>query len=167
MEIELKQDKRKRMESLAKIAAIAEEMKKSTYRDPTEISNESQLRIESAFNADLDSILAEEEVFEGKKSQRFSNCYERNPKLRTKAIEFHGFKCKARGFDFEEKYGECGSEFIEVHHLKPVSSFDGETRVNSETEMTIVCSNCHRMIHRNKNDVLSLDNLRMIISAHK
>jgi 5-methylcytosine-specific restriction enzyme A len=69
----------------------------------------------------------------------------------------------ACGFDFEEKYGDRGSKFIEVHHLKPVSSLEKETIVDLKTEMTVVCSNCHRMIHRKKDKILSLEELRKII----
>jgi 5-methylcytosine-specific restriction protein A len=69
----------------------------------------------------------------------------------------------ACNFDFKQRYGERGSNFIEVHHLKPVSSLDEATLVDPKTEMAVVCSNCHRMIHREKDNVLSLDELREII----
>lgn len=122
--------------------------------------------IEAMVEADLDSILAEEGLFEGKKGQRFITYYERNPKLRSKAIIIHGFKCMACGFDFEEKYGERGSKFIEVHHLMPVSSLEEESMVDPEKEMVVVCSNCHRMIHRKKDEVLSLEELKEIIQKY-
>jgi len=73
----------------------------------------------------------------------------------------------ACGFDFEERYGRRGSNFIEVHHLKPVSSLEEETGIDPKTEMVVVCSNCHRMIHRKKDEVLSLDELRKIIRKKK
>jgi len=128
-----------------------------------EMPREPLSTIDSTIEADLDSIFAEEELFEGKKVQRFTNYYERKPKLREKAIEIHGFKCMACGFDFEQKYGERGSKFIEVHHLKPVASLKEETVVDPRTEMSVVCSNCHRMIHRMKDNVLSLEELRKIV----
>ncbi|MCJ7443746.1 MAG: EVE domain-containing protein [Methanotrichaceae archaeon] len=133
------------------------------YRKLIEMPEESLSSIESTVDADLDSILEEEELFEGKKVQKFTNYYERNSKLRSKAILFHGFKCMACDFDFEQKYGERGSKYIEVHHLNPVSSLEKETRIDPEIEMAVVCSNCHRMIHRRKDDVLSLEELRKII----
>ncbi|MEZ2379015.1 HNH endonuclease [Enterobacter sp. RCC_40] len=55
--------------------------------------------------------------------------------------------CEACGFDFKEVYGAIGSGFCKVHHLQPLSKADGV--VNTElTDLAIVCSNCHRMIHR-------------------
>lgn len=122
--------------------------------------------IELTVEDDLDSLNDEEELFDGKRGQRFTTYYERNPKLRRKAIEIHGFKCMTCDFEFVNKYGARGSEYIEVHHLKPVSSLDEATPVDPKTEMSVICSNCHRMIHRKKDNVLSLDELREIIKKN-
>jgi len=141
-------------------------MKSPDYRESIEMPNEVLSSIETTAEADLDSQFAEEEeFFEGNKVRRYT--YERNPKLRSKAILLHGYKCKACGFDFQEKYGKRGSEFIEVHHLNPVSSHEKDTSVDPKTEMTVVCSNCHRMIHRKKDQTLSLDELRELIRQNK
>jgi predicted HNH restriction endonuclease len=110
--------------------------------------------------ADLDSFRIEEEYVEGTPKTRFTNYYERNPKLRTAAIDFYGTRCMACGFDFGKYYGERGVGFIEVHHLRQVSTFRKRTKVDPQTDMAVVCSNCHRMIHRRKDRVLSLDDLK-------
>jgi 5-methylcytosine-specific restriction endonuclease McrA len=123
--------------------------------------------IESTVKADLDSLHDEEELFDGKKDKRFTTYYERNPKLRSKAIEIHGFKCMTCGFKFADKYGSRGYEYIEVHHLNPVSTLDEATPVDPKTEMAVVCSNCHRMIHRKKDQILSLDELRELIRQNQ
>jgi hypothetical protein len=52
---------------------------------------------------------------------------------------------------------------IEVHHLRPISSLGGSVYINPQTDMTVLCSNCHRMIHRKHDDVLSLQELQAII----
>ena len=54
--------------------------------------------------------------------------------------------CEACGFDFQQVYGERGRQYIECHHIKPVSALKtGEkTRV---TDLALLCANCHRMIH--------------------
>jgi hypothetical protein len=135
------------------------EMDNPGYRNLITIPTPS---IESIVESDLDSILAEEQ-FEGMRGQRFITYYERNPKLRSEAISIHGYKCMACGFDFEQRYGERGSNYIEVHHLNPISSLEGETRVDPERDLAVVCSNCHSMIHLKKDEVLSLDELRKII----
>ncbi|HHX4788820.1 TPA: HNH endonuclease [Yersinia enterocolitica] len=55
--------------------------------------------------------------------------------------------CEACGFDFKEVYGEIGDGFCEVHHLQPLSKADGVVKTELR-DLAIVCSNCHRIIHR-------------------
>lgn len=55
--------------------------------------------------------------------------------------------CEACGFDFKEVYGEIGDGFCEVHHLQPLSKADGVVKTELG-DLAIVCSNCHRIIHR-------------------
>jgi 5-methylcytosine-specific restriction protein A len=55
--------------------------------------------------------------------------------------------CEVCDFDFNEFYGEPGDGFCEVHHLQPLSKADG--KINTELkDLAIICSNCHRIIHR-------------------
>jgi len=103
---------------------------------------------------------------EGAKKQKLVSYYERKLKLRVKAISIHGFICKVCGFDFNRNYGELGKHYIEVHHLKPISGFDNETLVDPKSEMTVLCSNCHRMIHRRKKKLLSIAQLKKIINKN-
>jgi predicted restriction endonuclease len=123
--------------------------------------------IERATKSDLEALRAEEEYVEGKMTDRFIKHYERDSRLRTAAISFHGTKCWCCGFDFEEFYGERGAGYIEVHHLRPVSSLKEETRVDPKVDMMVLCANCHRMIHRCTNKVLSPEELKRIISKQK
>lgn len=103
---------------------------------------------------------------EGQASYGYSKKYERNPKNRLAAIKIHGCKCVCCGFDFEKVYGARGAGFIEIHHNKPLYSLDEEVVINPETDLSPVCSNCHRIIHRKKNDVLSVERVREIVNLH-
>ena len=104
---------------------------------------------------------------EGKKKEYYVTKYERNPILRQKAIQIHGLKCMVCNFDFEATYGEAGRNFIEVHHIKPLSTLMEETRVNPETDLICVCSNCHSIIHRKKNGVYSLPEMLEMLHNQK
>jgi 5-methylcytosine-specific restriction protein A len=74
---------------------------------------------------------------------------ERNRKLAHRAKLVHGYVCKACGFDFQAKYGSIGKEFIEAHHLTPLAELKGQKlTLDPNTDFTVLCSNCHRMIHR-------------------
>ncbi|MBN8583403.1 MAG: HNH endonuclease [Anaerolineae bacterium] len=113
--------------------------------------------------SDLGAIEYETEYFEGNKKQRYTNYYERNPRLRARAVEIHGTTCMACGFNFEKSYLERGKDFIEVHHTKPVSELGESTKVDPGEDLIVLCSNCHRMVHRKKDNVLFLEELRSIV----
>lgn len=90
--------------------------------------------------------------------------HERNPELRWRCIEIHGWQCKGCGLDFKEKYGELGAEYIEVHHLFPISQTDGEHVVDPATELVPLCANCHAMIHRLKETEMTVEKLQSYIN---
>lgn len=119
----------------------------------------------SSINVDLS---ADDESFpEGKKVLRKHLIRERNPYLKMKAIakfkkEHNGnVFCEICGFDFHKKYGDLGKDFIEMHHLKPVSQMQDKDETKME-DIILVCSNCHSMIHR-KRPWLLKDEIKEII----
>lgn len=74
---------------------------------------------------------------------------ERNRRLAHQAKLAHGYQCKACGFDFEATYGAIGKDFIEAHHLTPISQLKGQVvELDPRADFTVLCANCHRMIHR-------------------
>ncbi len=100
-----------------------------------------------AADLDLDGLSADE----GRILQRLHLRRERDPKLRRKVIEAYkrrhaAIACEACGFDFQKTYGERGADYIECHHRTPLH-VSGPTRTRPE-DLILLCSNCHRMIHR-------------------
>jgi len=75
---------------------------------------------------------------------------ERNQKASKEAKQIHGTICQVCGFDFTEKYGDLGQGYIEAHHLKPLSTYEEGVpiQLNPKSDFAVLCSNCHRMIHR-------------------
>ena len=118
--------------------------------------------IKDDIDNDLETIVIEEH-FDGHEKLIYTTKYERNLHNRLNAIKIHGVTCQICGFNFEEKYGEHGKDFIEVHHLKPLHALEEEMVINPETDLICVCANCHRMIHRNKRNILSVDEMKKII----
>lgn len=104
--------------------------------------------------------------FEGQSKTITTKSYDRNPRARKICLNHHGFSCNVCGFEFEKAYGELGSEFIEVHHLKMISSIKEEYEIDPIQDLRPVCSNCHRMLHR-KNPPLSIDELKYIFHSNK
>ena len=107
-------------------------------------------------------------VAEGTQAIIKTKVYRRSSKLRERVIQFYTvgdrMKCQACCFDFEEFYGKYGKNFIEIHHQKPVFQFNGDDlgrTIKEALENVIpVCSNCHRMIHRRRDNPLTLDELK-------
>nr|WP_285801181.1 HNH endonuclease [Exiguobacterium sp. s193] len=83
------------------------------------------------------------------------------------AIQEHGLSCKVCNFNFEMMYGEHGKDFIEIHHIKPLSTLSKAIKVNPKTDLVPLCSNCHRMIHRRKNEVLTIEELSKKLKMNK
>ncbi len=103
---------------------------------------------------------------EGKEYEARHKKRERCTKLVAKAKaqfkERHGrLFCEVCDFDFLDKYGNAGDGFIEAHHKIPVS----ELKPNAKTkisDLALVCSNCHRILHRRR-PWLTIQNLRRLI----
>ena len=82
----------------------------------------------------------------------------RNRAIRNQCAERDHYTCQACGFNFEKVYGKRGKGFIEIHHIKPLSSYDGEHEVKLE-ELIALCSNCHSMVH-NGGELVKVEELR-------
>lgn len=67
---------------------------------------------------------------------------------------------QVRGFDFGAVYGDLGRGCIEVHHIRPLSALEEETEVDPERDLACLCSNCHRMIHRSRDHVMTPEELK-------
>jgi HNH endonuclease len=94
------------------------------------------------------AVSSDREEEEGVRALKLHLKSERKPSLvRDFKASLSSLECSVCGFDFEEKYGEIGSGFIECHHTKPVSDMKPGDKTKL-SELCAVCANCHRMIHR-------------------
>lgn len=94
---------------------------------------------------------SEEISLEGKSRQVNITRYERDPNDRKKALERDDYKCQVCRIKFEKVYGEIGRDYIEVHHLYPVSNMGEDYKfeaLDPERGLVCLCANCHAMIHR-------------------
>lgn len=104
---------------------------------------------------------------EGKIVERKHKARERNQKLISEVktnfkSKYGKLDCQICGFDFENVYGEIGQDFIECHHTVPVSEMLDNQKTKIE-DIVILCSNCHRMIHR-KRPWLRIEDLKKLIN---
>ena len=99
---------------------------------------------------------------EGRRVIRQHVAYERSPRNRRKAIEIQESRCMACGFSFNDVYGsDHARDFIEVHHVRSISEVNG--RVNPETDLIPLCSNCHSMAHRERGRILSVEEIQRLL----
>ena len=95
------------------------------------------------------------EYAESRRLSREKYFFSRNPNLAKDAKEQYGYICRVCGFDFAGFYGkELGEKYIEAHHKNPISErpereWSEEIRSTID-DIEVLCSNCHRMIHRRK-----------------
>lgn len=115
----------------------------------------------------FDLTTDDDEFAEGKRLLKEHLMRERNQLLITRAKqkfkENHNgnLYCEVCGFNFVDAYGEIGENFIEAHHIKPISQMEENEKTKIE-DIVMLCSNCHSMIHRRK-PWLDKSNLKKLI----
>lgn len=136
-----------------------------TYSEATEINR--------LWNApeQLDSV-KNEGALEGHRKLRQHYSLERSSRIvaekkqRYKESNHGLLKCEICDFNFQNFYPtELGTDFIEVHHLIPLGKIDTPRKTTME-DLLLVCSNCHRMIHRTHDVDTNLDRLRRHFSRN-
>ena len=105
-------------------------------------------------------------VNEGMVIYKLHKYYERNTKINNQKKAIHLKKygqldCEACDFNFHKTYGDLGKGYIECHHTTPLYKIGGES-ITTLDDLALVCSNCHRMIHR-EIDTVSVEDLRGIV----
>jgi len=146
-----------------------------TYYDNPSLLKEVALRIKSIGNNDqlqnnikFIEIGETEEASEGKILLKLHKYRERSQSIvrKKKSLEFQckGFlECEVCGFNFEKHYGEYGQGFIECHHKTPLHKLPPNRKTLLD-DLSLICSNCHRIIHRIK-PMPSIQELRKIVSS--
>ena len=116
-------------------------------------------------------------VEEGAEVSRSVRIRRRSRRLREAAVEqfkdMHEGRafCSACGFDFERVYGNLGQGFIEMHHTVPIREADRQkhslAQALASKRIVPLCSNCHRIVHRNLGQMLSLNELKKILQDQR
>ena len=91
---------------------------------------------------------------------------ERSSKTAVKVKRALGYRCMACETDMAERYGDLGLNYIEAHHLKPLSSYSVDERVELDPrhDFAVLCPNCHRMIHRMEN-TSDIEGLKAVLAS--
>lgn len=123
-------------------------------------------KLVSALNKIEDDELTQyDSVLEGQIIYKLHKLRERNVSIikakKRVVLNARGcLKCEVCGFDFEKTYGVLGKGFIECHHNVPLSEYELNKSTNLD-DLSIVCSNCHRMLHRGKS-IITISELKHV-----
>lgn len=103
---------------------------------------------------------------EGRIFEKLHKQRERNSKVTKLAKQkmkntYGKFFCQVCDFNFHERYGSLGADFIEAHHTKPISMLN-EDSITEVDDIALVCSNCHSMLHR-KRPWLEMNELNRVL----
>lgn len=132
---------------------ISEDSEASSFLDsPSEAISE-----DSVAAGGVAIKLEEMSADETKRKLRAHYKIDRSRKIRAAKVEqfktkYGAVYCENCSFDFSKKYGPRGDGFIEVHHVVPLAAILPNT-VTYLTDLLLLCSNCHRMVHRHRPDL--------------
>lgn len=78
--------------------------------------------------------------------------------------------CAGCNFNFNDFYGQIAKNYIEIHHLQPIHTYGSEnlerTLEDALQNVCPLCSNCHRMAHRDGSNLLDAKQLRNLVVTH-
>lgn len=145
----------------ATLHALAVEIKK--------IADNQKLK-EKIYKIEDDEQSLNDSVIEGQVIYKLHKVRERDAEIvrhkKRQALSLLGYlECEVCVFDFHKFYGEIGYGYIECHHRTPLSKFRVEVKTTLD-DLALVCSNCHRMLHKSI-DILTIEDLRMKIQQTK
>jgi hypothetical protein len=123
------------------------------------------LDIDDTLNQDYEVLEGDKQLREHIKLERSKRAYriiELAKKLALKKGKGR-ILCECCQFDFVDKYGEIGQNFIECHHKIFINKGERITKIE---DLAMVCSNCHRMLHKrnNKGEYYSTVELKKLLN---
>ena len=131
----------------------------------------SRREVEREIDRDYSGVIIEEGFLQ------IISTTQRERSRRLKRIAIDKFKrehdgrvfCSVCSFDFSEVYREHGRDFIEMHHTTPIHEMEiegsGIQLADALRKVVLLCSNCHRIVHRRRGEMLSIEQLRGIIQS--
>jgi 5-methylcytosine-specific restriction enzyme A len=140
-----------------RLLSIAAEIKTIAY---------DQVLRSKIYSIEDDEQTIRDSVMEGQVLYKLHKVRERDQEIvllkKQQAYSISGLlACEACVFDFEKFYGKLGRGYIECHHRTPLSNFKVASNTGLD-DLALVCSNCHRMLHRSI-DTLTVEDLRIKI----
>ena len=110
-----------------------------------------------------EEVSAETTYQEGAIRHVVVNAYERSAQARQQCIAYYGSSCFICHFDFGQAYGQVGTGYIHVHHLRQLADIGERYEVDPIGDLRPVCPNCHAIIHR-RNPPYSIEEVQGMLT---
>jgi hypothetical protein len=109
------------------------------------------LNVEAGDLPAAEKVQIHNSVSEGERRTREAMYFVRNPGLAKEAKAHFKHTCQLCGFRAALIYGARWAGIgIECHHLDPFSERPGFSRISTIEDVTVLCANCHRLVHSRK-----------------
>ncbi len=108
-----------------------------------ELEGDELKRIQSAEKKKFRDLSAKE----GELDKRENNFRTRNGPLIEEKKARSDYCCEVCGMSFEKVYGEIGEGYIIAHHLEPLGLRKKPSKTSLD-DLSVVCANCHAMLHK-------------------
>lgn len=99
------------------------------------------------FECNTPLVLKDQLFEEGRRYEITTTAIERNPQAREICLKHYGHNCFICNFNFEERYGDIGKNYIHVHHRVDIHTKHEEYEINPIIDLIPLCPNCHAMVH--------------------
>lgn len=86
----------------------------------------------------------------------------RDRSLRQQAFVEAGGVCAACGTNFGDFLDGLGMKVLQVHHVRQLSASNAP-RITSVRDLSVVCANCHLLIHADPRSAMPLEKLRRLL----
>lgn len=109
-------------------------------------------------------VISEEELsaFEGVRTESVSYKRGRSRRLRDSALAISKGICAVCAVEYSALFESKGVRVLQVHHRKQLAIID-RPRVTKQSDLAVVCANCHMLIHMDLKRALSVEKLRTML----
>jgi len=111
-------------------------------------------------------VVPNEAALEGLKTEVTAYARGRSRRLRDQALRASRGVCAACDVDFTKILAGKGVRALQVHHKKQLASTD-RPRLTHVSDLSVLCANCHALIHLDTKKALALRKLRVLLCADR
>jgi predicted HNH restriction endonuclease len=107
-------------------------------------------------------LVAELSALEGLRTETVRYVRGRSRQLRDRVLKDSDGTCCVCDVDYKTILYGKGARVLQVHHRKQLAATDAPG-ITNQSDLAVVCANCHMLIHMNPKIALSVEELRRML----